>query len=262
MKFFNNRIVTKSCSMEDAVKAVKAKEAKQVPSLDEILAKIDAHNKQVKTAGSSAPVKVAEVVQKAEAKAEEKKSPEVAVASVKVEVSSDLNADKKAGIENIPEDKRAAPFGKKKDDGKGDDKEEDKKDDKDENEKDACMANSSKQLKVAKALDFRQWSAEDVVTSWNQHGSISACVRNVSGKTSDPKTYCGLLFAASDVAKQSMQKQAAPQAKAEKVAEKAPEQKGSWKKIAKLTDKERAMLDKYYRKLYGDYYVDALLTDY
>jgi hypothetical protein len=261
MKFFDNRIMTAACSLEDAVRKGQEAKAKKPESLDEILARLDAKNKQVKTAASSAPAKVAQAEAKAEVKTETKPAePPKAGASpaVKVEVTGDLSRAKTANIENIPEDKRHPPFGKKKDKKKDDD--DDEKDSKEKEE--GCMAQSSKQIRLAKSLDFRAWTAEDVAKAWRQHGSIEACVKNVNGKTSDPKSYCGLLMAAHDVAEETMRKQAAQAARQEKTAEKTPEEKGVWKKLAKLTDKERAMLDKYYRKLYGDGYVDALLADY
>ena len=66
MKFFGSRIITKSVSLEDAIS--KAKEPQKVRSLDDILADIDANNKQVKTAASDGSKKTAKPEVKAEAK--------------------------------------------------------------------------------------------------------------------------------------------------------------------------------------------------
>ena len=134
------------------------------------------------------------------------------------------------------------------------------------------MASGKKLLKIAKQLDFRSWEAEDVVKAWEQHGSIKGCIKNVTKETSDPKTYCGLLQVASQVAGEIMVKKAKAtkgQAKTAKKniktsseTKKRDTNKGVWKKIAKLTDKERGMLKEYWAKLYGDKYVQSLLNDY
>jgi hypothetical protein len=249
MKFITKLITAPALSLEEAVR--KAKDAPKPRTLDEILADIDGQ-KQVKTAAASAPV-VKEAEKKEEAPAKVEAAPVAAaapVAETKVEVKVAMEEKKAAGAGNFG-DKKAPPFGKKEEEKKEEGK-DDKKDDKKEEEK-ACEASKAGiKLKVAKSLDFRPWNAEDVVKAWGQHGSLDACVANVKGKASDPKTYCMLLKAASETAK-GMMKTAT--SKKEKKA-------GVFKKIAKLTDKEKSFLSKYFGKLYGDDYVSALLEDY
>ena len=108
-------------------------------------------------------------------------------------------------------------------------------------------------LKVAKALDFREWEAKQVVDAWKQHGDANKCIASVKGKVSDPKTYCGLLRVAAVEAGKVMTKVAAQKPVA-KTAE--------YKKFAKLTANEQAFLTEYFKKLYGEDYVKALVGDY
>lgn len=250
MKFFNSRIVTTDISLEDAVKKAQQTKPQEAKSLDELIADIDAKNRNVKTAATTAETKTAEVKPATE---------------VKVEVSEDLKKEAKG----LPEALKEHQF-KAKGEEDGEKKEEDKEEDEDEKEKekekedakcagDKC-ASTSKTLKIAKSLDFRGWEAEDVVKAWDQHSSLEGCIKNVTGHADDPKMYCGLLQVASQMAKDTLVKKANAQKKHKK-AEKS-KSKGVWKVLAKLTDKERSMLDEYWRKLYGDYYVDAMLADY
>lgn len=250
MKFYSDRIRITPISLEEA--AARAKDAKSVSSLDEILAKID-NQKQVKTAAAATPVvKTAEA---APAKVEEPKA-EVKTAAVE---------EKKANLDNLG-DAKAPPFGKKeeekKDEPKKDEKGEKKEDKKDEPEKEEMKKEESAKpvsLKVAKSLDFRGWEAEDVVKAWGQHGNFEKCCANVKGKVNDEKTYCGLLQVASNEAGKII-KQAAAE-KQEKVASKV-EKTARFKKLAKLTEEERAALAKYWGQMYGEGYVKAMLEDY
>lgn len=247
MKFISNKIVTKQVSLEDAMKVV---QGKKNPSLDDVLASIKKGNEPAK------PV---------EAKKTEEVQPKETVASVEVKVDDSLK--KEANLDNLG-DSAAPPFGKKdeEDDKKEDDKDEDKKDKKEEkdekkdekkDENETCSASSGKTIKIAKQLDFRSWEAQDVVKAWGQHGSMDKCVENVKGHTSDAKIYCKLLQVSSQLAKKSLTKTAKKQENHPKKAK-----KGTWMKVSKLTGKQRSMLEEYYRKLYGDMYVDALLRDY
>lgn len=118
-----------------------------------------------------------------------------------------------------------------------------------------AMASSKKTLKMAAALDFRNWDASAVVDAWNQHKTVEACVKNVGDKTSDPQTYCGLLRVAASEAGKIM-KTAAAAPKEEKTA--AP----IYKKIAKLSGEEQSFLREFFSKIYGKEYVDAMLGDY
>ena len=77
---------------------------------------------------------------------------------------------------------------------------------------------------------------------------------NVAGKASDGKAYCELLRVAANEAG-SMIKTASAK-KEQKVA--AP----AYKKIAKLTSQEQSFLRDFFKKIYGEDYVTALLGDY
>lgn len=256
MKFISNRIVTKKVSLDDVIKSMK--EPKEEKSLDEVLAGIK-QGGQIKTASSEKKVKTA--------------SPEEKPV---VEVKVDDSLQKEANLENLG-DKKAPEFGKKdedegeveetKDEDEGEVEETKSKDkDKDKDKKEGCTASSGKTLKIAKSCDFRSWTAEDVVKAWDQHGSVEKCAKNVKDDVSNPKMYCGLLQVASQVAKETIEKRANAKQGSPKVAKKPEKskvaQKGVWKKLAKLTEKEKKMLGGYYRKLYGDKYVDSLLRDY
>ena len=228
MKFFNTRIVTKTVQLDEAMKA-KPKNR----SLDEILADVKQQG-QVKTASSSAQVKVAETAP--EAKAE---------AAPKAEVKEAKKALPPEFLKNIK--------GKK-----GDEKDEDKKEkkDKDKDEKDAkCASSEKKTLKMASSLDFRKWAGEDVVRAWGQHGSHEKCVANVKDLVNEPVLYCKLLQVASGTAASIIKT-----ANAKKAEKTSP--KGVFKKLAKLSDEEAAFLKGYWRDLYGDAYVESMMKDY
>jgi hypothetical protein len=256
MKLISNRIMTRKVSLEDAIKA---KDQKAEPTMKEVLEKVAKQGKDVKVASPET--------------SKEAKKPETPTVEVKVDQKLQKEAGEPFG------GKKAPPFGSeerkelkekgevevaddkkddKKDDEKGD-KKDDKKDDKKEEK--ACVSSGKKTLKVAKQIDFRNWEAEDVVKAWGQHGSLENCVKNVAKETDDPKTYCGLLQVASQVAGEIIVKKAKAK-KPEKKATSEKQPKGAWKKLAKLTEKEKSMLEQYWRKLYGDKYVDSLLADY
>jgi len=125
------------------------------------------------------------------------------------------------------------------------------------------MASSKKQLKIAKNINFTQWAyPKQVVDAWKQHGTVEACVKNVDGQTSDPRTYCSLLRVAASEADKMVK--AAAAAKPAKSAKKEEEASAApiYKKIAKLTGEEQSFLREFFSKIYGNDYVDALLGDY
>jgi hypothetical protein len=237
--------MTRKVSLEDAIKA--SKEPKADLTFNQVVEKIAKQGNVVKTA-SPAP----------------QPKPETPAVEVKIDKTLQKQAGEPFG------GKKAPPFGseeRKEQKEKGEvevaeDKKDDKKDEKKEKkEEKACVSENKKTLKVAKQIDFRNWEAQDVVKAWEQHGSLANCVKNVGSDTSDPKTYCGLLQVASQVAGDILVKKAKAKKPAKKAATEKPT-KGAWKKLAKLTEKERTMLEQYWRKLYGDKYVDSLLTDY
>jgi len=255
MKLFGNKIVTKTpIPLAEAL----AKKASKVRTLDEILADIDAKKK-----ASAAPAPEAKpVVAAAQPTAPAKVEP-------KPELKAEAKVEVKANLENLG-DKKAPPFGSdKKDDKK--EKEEastdktpektDKKDDKKEKEE-CCASAKPTILKMAKSLDFRDWEAEDVINAWQQHGSFEKCVSNVQKLTSDAKTYCSLLKEASVVADKVI-KVAAQQKQVKTNAARVEIKKTAiFKKIAKMTEKERTWLRGYFSNLYGPAYVEAMLSDY
>jgi hypothetical protein len=259
--FINDRIITKKVDLKD-LKTVQPKKAR---SLDEILAEIDAKNKATKTAGSNASVKTASTQVQAPA-APAAEAPKVATASTNAKT---VNVEVKvAGMPDFIKEKieEKKGDGDKKDEGK-----EEKKDDKPafmekkEEEKACSMAASApKTMKVAKKLDFRGWKAEEVVAAWGQHGSMDKCIANVTAAKNDkgdaactdPKLYCGLLQVASTEAGKMVK---AASTEAPKTEQPKP---SVFKKIAKLSDKEKSFLSKYYSKLYGSEYVAALLENY
>lgn len=287
MKFYSDRIVTRPISLEEAAAAAKAKGAQKVPSLDQVLANIDTQNKTVKTAASEAPAKVAEVAKEAP-KAEAPKVVEAAkVEAPKAEAPKvvEAKADAPKVVEAAKEapktveanagnfgDKKAPPFGKKDEkDEKGEkgDKEEDKKHDKSCDCK-ACMASTAKpakqaaskvQLKVAKALDFRGWDANGVVKAWGEHGTIEACCKNVDGKVSDAKTYCGLLQVAASEAGRII-KEAAAKKEPKQASSEKQHKNARFKLIAKMTDDEISRMKAYWTELYGEEYAKSMLEDY
>jgi hypothetical protein len=287
MKFFNNRIFTKPVSLEEAAAKAKSASATKALSLDELLARIDAENKQVKAAASDKQVKTAQTMMNttdlanpapvaAQAPVAEAFPPKAEavdpvtgepvdplakpVAEAVPPSATALNPDALAqeGIE-IVDDPMAPPV-------------------LDENPETsaipiapsdaelplaAAAGAKGKSIKVAKSLDLRAWSREDVIKAWSQHGGFDKCVANVSGKTSDPKAYCGLLQVASAESERLIKEAAAEKAKQTKAASAEPkQQRVAFKKLAKLTDKERGALSKYWAKLYGQDYVDAMLEDY
>jgi hypothetical protein len=224
MKFVTDRISTKSISLEDAVKH--QKEAKPQPqrTLDEILAGIKTAN-AVKLAAANTP----KVVEAAKVEAPKTEAPkaevkaEVKTAAVKAEIKVAAELSEKK-----PEAPKAAP---------------------------KTAAPKGVTLKVAKTMDFRGWEAKQVVDAWKQHGDVNKCIASVKGKTSDPKTYCSLLRVAAVEAGKVMTKVAESKpAKATKTAE--------HKKFAKLTANEQAFLTEYFKKLYGEDYVKAMVGDY
>lgn len=228
MNFFTNRIVTKPISLEEAVK--KGKSTPKVRSLDEILSssKTASAEAQVKTASAQASAAPsAEVAAPAPAPAAPAPAPEIkAAAAPEAKVVEAAKVEVKDEIEVVEVEQKPAVVAKP----------------------------SNVTLKVAKKLDFRGWSAEDVVKAWGQHGDMQKCMANVAGSVSDAKTYCGLLQVASAEAMKVVKASAAKQ---EKKASSS-----AWVKISKLADKDRAMLAKYYTRIYGKDYVDALLEDY
>lgn len=270
-KFFNDRIKTSDISLEDAVKKAQSVKPQEVPSLDDLLSRLDAENKGVKTASSSE-----KETKTADTKAaEQQEEPKV---SVQVHVDEELTKEAQNDEAKQAEHKSETDVKAESDQKQtkqamcecrhGDDCEcpSDCPDcDCNKEQEEGCEASASKptQMKIAKRIDFRNWEAEDVVKAWGQHGSIKACEKNVSSLTDNPRLYCGLLQTASGMAKNKLEKlAAAKKGKEKKQASAEKPAKAIWKKLAKLTEKERAMLDKYWRKLYGDYYVDAMLSDY
>ena len=235
MRFVTDRISTKSISLEDAIKH--QKEAKPQPqrSLDEILAGIKAAN-AVKLAAANAPkVVVAAKTEapKAEAPKAEAPKAEVKTAETKAEAKTAAKAEIKVAAELTEQKKPEAPKAAPK-----------------------TAAPTKMTLKVAKAMDFRDWEAKQVVDAWKQHGDINKCIASVKGKTSNPKTYCNLLRVAAVEATKVMTKLAAqkPAGKVAKTAE--------YRKFAKLTANEQSFLRDYFQKLYGKDYVEAMLGDY
>jgi hypothetical protein len=160
MKFYSNKISTKSVSLEEAVK--KAKEQPKVRSLDEIIADIKA--KQVAAAQAPQLAKTAA----AQADKIEKTAAKEPI-SVKIAVSEELKEAAKPAKAKKPEAKQAA-------------------------------VKNKFVMKLAKELDFRAWEAQQVVEAWKQHASVEKCIANVGGKASDPQAYCKLLQTASVMA--------------------------------------------------------------
>lgn len=289
MKFFSSKIVTKPISLEDAIK--NAGNKPKYRSLDEIIASV----KQVKTASAQAKtaaepevepqkveIKVAGELQKEaltrvdpsefpgekddifslspdEAFRDRKhqeltgKHPgmkEVGKNKYKFDNTPSYRKEKKEHLNKpttVPPLSvgRDAPVSKPKSIGPA-----------------PVSASGKKQLKMASKVNFTQWEdPKMVVDAWKQHGSVEACVKNISGNTNDPQTYCSLLqVAASEADKMVKAASAKRQTKAasKKEAPVAP----VYKKIAKLTANERSFLDEYFTKIYGKEYVDALLGDY
>lgn len=258
MGFYTDKIsLTKPSTLEEAV--AKAKNKPTARSLDEILADIDAKNKGITKVAAAAP---AAPVAAPKVEAPKVEAPKIEKTAAVVPATVKVAETKTAG--ELPEALKEHQFKakgeeeKKPEGEKKEEKKDDKKDEKKEKEKECakCAEKKPLVLKVAKSLDFRQWTAEDVIHAWKQHGSLENCVKNVSKLASDAKVYCALLKTASSEATKFV-KVAAPEKKVEKVAEKS-----AFKKIAKLTDEERARLAKYFGELYGSDYVEAMLADY
>lgn len=253
--FFTDRIdLSKPKSLEEIAKSG----ASKVTSLDELLAGIDAKNKGVvKTAAAEATVKTASteapVVEapKAEVKAEAAAPVQEKVAEHKVLLpkgvaEKDFEEDEEGkGGEGDPENEEDLSFKGKG--GKGAPWMKNKK-------------ASKVSLKIAKSLDFTSWKAEEVVKAWAQHGTFEKCCANVAGKTTDAKAYCGLLSVASQESDKVIKTAAFKAKQASEVkTEEAPS--GTFKKIAKLSEKERGWLGKYWTTVYGPEYAKAMLED-
>lgn len=126
------------------------------------------------------------------------------------------------------------------------------------------MASTKKtQLKIANKINFTQWEQpQQVSDAWKQHGTHEACCNNVKGMTNDPQTYCTLLRVAASEA-DKMVKAASASSKIEKTASTKETSKSPiYKKIAKLTKEEHTFLAEFWKKIYGNDYVDAMLGDY
>lgn len=240
MNFFNQRIVTKSISLEEAVK--KAKEPKKaLRSLDEILA----DTSKIKTASAqAAEVKTAAKAEVAEApKVEAKTEPKI---EAKAEAKPEVQAEEKkaeAAVQVKIANEMPVPAAK----------EEAKEAPKAHAQPTTAAGTKTMKLSMTSSLDFRNWEAQAVVDAWKQHGSVEACVKNVGSNTSDPSTYCSLLKVAAGEAEKTVKT-----ASVESKEAKAP----VYKKFAKLTGNERTFLKEFFSKIYGVDYVDALLEDY
>lgn len=232
MKFYSNRLFTKSISLQEAIDKSKAKPP--VRSIDQMLAEFDSKNAQVKTAATEAKVvKTASVV---EVKTEAPKVEAAVVSEPKTDEmtkAAELVAKGEAvTLEEAKTKINATKVAKKE----------------------AVI------LKIAKSLDFRKFEPEKVVEAWKQHGTLDKCVANVKGKTNDPKTYCSLLALANKESLERVKNSAKTAKKVE--VKKAEEIKPFFKKIANLTAEEKSFLSKYFTKIYGQAFVDALLTEY
>lgn len=234
MRFFDQRIVTTPISLGEALEKAKNKPAQR--SLDEMLGDLDKKT-QVKTASVATEVTKVAAVTEEQALESSLAEGEVETAAVAAGEALTLEDAKKAKTAEVEQAAAIAPDG-------------------------AAMATqpapekaaaSTVKLTVASKLDFRNgWKPEDVMKAWNQHGTMEKCMANVKGQASDPKMYCGLLQVASKKIEAQLKKTA---------AKKQP-QPAVWKKMAKLTPEEKAFLKGYFRQLYGEGYVDALLSDY
>jgi len=231
MRFFDQRIVTTPISLGEALEKAKNKPTQR--SLDEMLGDLDKKT-QVKTASVSPKVtKVAAVTeeQALEASLADGEDETSAVAAGEALTLEDAKKAKPAEVEQAA---AIAPDGAAM------------------ATQPAKAASSTIRLTVASKLDFRNgWKPEDVVKAWKQHGTMEKCMASTKGQASDPKMYCGLLQVASKKL----------EAQLKKTASKKP-QPAVWKKLAKLTPEEKSFLKGYFRQLYGEGYVDALLTDY
>ena len=119
-----------------------------------------------------------------------------------------------------------------------------------------CKCASKKStLKVAKKLDFRGWSAEDIVKAWASHEDVKGCIANVQNKVNAPAVYCGLLQVASEEASKIIK---AAQVKEQKQVVAS----NGFEKLAKMSKDQIQLLREYFTPLYGEKYVDSLLGDY
>jgi len=108
-------------------------------------------------------------------------------------------------------------------------------------------------MKWAKTIDFRDWTARQVVDAWEQHGSFDKCVANVAKTASHPEQYCGLLRTAAGMAKKVVTASAKPKAAAQPV---------QYVKFAKLSPKQKTLVREYFSQYYPADYVNAMIGDY
>lgn len=182
MNFFNQRIITRPISLEDAVK--KAQEPKSLRSLDEILN----DTAKIKTAAAQTTVKTAAKIESEQPTREVKpvvaaeKTPTVAV---KIATEMPVEAPKPEVVASK----------------------------KDEPAKPAVTASKTVKLAIKTELDFRNWEAQKVVDTWKNHGTVEACVKNVGDKANDASTYCKLLSVAASEADKVVKTAAAAKTK-------------------------------------------------
>ena len=217
MKFITDRIHfgLNPVSMEEIVK----KATRPARTLDELLAEAQAMKTaaaaggQVKTAQAEQKQEKTAAVEQPKAEPEQKAEPkpEQKVATVKVDSSK---FEKKAAAQ--PEQK--------------------------------AVKQASLSMKVAKELDFRPWSARQILDAWKQHGSFKGCLDNVGKKASHPEQYCSLLRTAAGMAHKVVVASA-----------KAP---AEYTKFAKLSPKQKTLVREYFDKYYPKDYVEAMLGDY
>lgn len=122
-------------------------------------------------------------------------------------------------------------------------------------EKKEASSNQTVKLAMKSDLDFRGWTAEKVVGAWGAAGNMANCVASVKGLTNNPSMYCGLLQVAAKTADKVIK--SAASARTEKVAT-AP----AFKKLAKLSEKERSRVYNYWKDQYGEKYAKAMLENY
>lgn len=229
MRFITSQILSSSkLSLADAAK----KEVGVTGTLDEILNKLDKSQTQVKTASSSGKEEKTAQCESCIAEEKNKVDPEIEPVIEELDPEDDVVV----GLFNDPGEEPKLQL-------------------ESEPKKKGLLASSkSKTMKVAKKADFRQWDAEETVKSWNQHSTIEKCIKNVQKLTNDPKTYCGLLQVASEEASKII--------KSAQVKKEKNNTDNSFKKVAKLADKDKELLREYWTKLYGKDYVQAMLGDY
>lgn len=215
MKFITDRIHfgLKPISMEEIAK----KASKPNRTLDELIAEARA----VKTAASVGQVKTAQSEQKQEKTA--------AVVEQPAEPKAEPKPEQKVATVKVDSAKFAAKQPEK------------------------AVKQASLSMKVAKELDFRPWSAMQVVDAWKQHGSFKGCVANVGKKASHPDQYCSLLRVAAGMAHKVVTAAAKQQPKTASV---------EYVKFAKLPPKQKALVREYFSLYYPKDYVEAMLGDY